>query len=241
MKDDSDVPEGWGADPLSEFIETARHNTFATFANLRPTYNHLATIHGVFQSVIENSNRTAERFALFFLLRADAAFLGALRLALSGQIAEVYAVLRTSIEASLYGLHCIRHPDAQDIWLRRNEGDEERRRCKIEFTVSNVMATLCRESPDTHRRIKLLYERTIDYGGHPNEQSIFSNIRRTDTDEHIGFDLIYLTGDTPAFRVCLKTCGQVGVCSLDVFRLIYTERFDLLGLTARLDRLKKRL
>ena len=241
MKPEYEVPDDWGTDPLSEFIETARHNTIATFINLRPIYDHLATIHSIYQVIVENSHKTADWFALFFLLRSNAAFLGSLRFALSGQIAETYPVLRTCIEASLYGLHCVRNPDAQGVWLRRNEGDKERGKCKNEFSVGNVMTTLHRESPKTHDRIKLLYERTIDYGGHPNEKSIFSNIRRTDTDEHIGFDLVYLAGDTPAFRVCLKTCGQVAVCSLDVYRLIYSERFDLLGLTDRLKQLKKSL
>jgi hypothetical protein len=40
-----EVPTDWRQDPLSEFIETTRQNTLATFANLRPQYNRLRDIH----------------------------------------------------------------------------------------------------------------------------------------------------------------------------------------------------
>lgn len=38
------TPPDWGADPLGEFIEAARHNTILTFANMREQYNALAEI-----------------------------------------------------------------------------------------------------------------------------------------------------------------------------------------------------
>ena len=40
-----EVPTDWGQDPLSEFIDTTRQNTIATFANLRPQYSRLRDIH----------------------------------------------------------------------------------------------------------------------------------------------------------------------------------------------------
>ncbi len=53
--------------------------------------------------------------------------------------------------------------------------------------------------------------------------------------------VIYLMGDGAALRLCLKTAAQVGVCALGIFRLVFKERFDLVGLTNVLDQLRKDL
>jgi hypothetical protein len=57
----------------------------------------------------------------------------------------------------------------------------------------------------------------------------------------VQFQVAYLTDDTIAFRLLVKTVAQVGVCSLEIFRLIYRERFDITGLTDMLQKLKQGL
>ncbi len=90
----------------------------------------------------------------------------------------------------------------------------------------------------TGRAARDLYERTIDYGAHPNELALTTALRQTREEDVIRFDLAYLSDDsTPALALCQKTNAQVGVCSLRTFRLVLPERFDLLGLTDELGRL----
>jgi hypothetical protein len=85
----------------------------------------------------------------------------------------------------------------------------------------------------------LLYNRTIDYGAHPNEQALMQALQINDQDENIEFMMIYLEGDTIQAKLALKTTAQVGVCSLSLFRSIYKERFDILGVTDAIDHIKK--
>ncbi len=84
------MPPGWGEDPLSAFIDNALHNTYATFHNLKPQYNLLKSIHQVFDTIVHNLARSPDWFAAFFLFRSHSAFLGGVRLALSGAIPESY-------------------------------------------------------------------------------------------------------------------------------------------------------
>ena len=61
-------------------------------------------------------------------------------------------------------------------------------------------------------------------------------------DGHIRFEVRYLSkGEEVALGACLETTAQVGVCVLDLFRLVYRHRFDILGLTDELARLKQDL
>jgi hypothetical protein len=48
----------------------------------------------------------------------------------------------------------------------------------------------------------------------------------------------YLDSDSFALRLALKTTTQVGACTLSLFRAVYPERFDILGLTDLLRHVK---
>jgi hypothetical protein len=86
-----------------------------------------------------------------------------------------------------------------------------------------------------------LYDRTIDYGAHPNERALMQNLRMGKDASGVQFQVTYLTDDTPAYRLLLKTVAQVAVCSLGIFRLIFRERFDITGLTDMIEKLKQGL
>jgi hypothetical protein len=56
-----------------------------------------------------------------------------------------------------------------------------------------------------------------------------------------GPEAIYLAELSDALRLALKTSAQIGVGTLEVFRLIFLERFDLLGVSSRVEAVKKGL
>ena len=59
--------------------------------------------------------------------------------------------------------------------------------------------------------------------------------------ENVEFKIIYLEGNSDQLKLALKTTAQVGVCALSLFRSVYRERFDILGVTGALDHIKKGL
>ena len=236
---DYKVPKDWGSDPLSLFIENVRRNTLATFANLKPLFAHLGAVDRVYRDIIDNLHNTPDWFAAFFLFRAHCSYLASLRLSLSGQVAESYPILRSCIEAPLYGLYMTHKPDSRFVWANRHDDEKSRNACRNEFAVGKLLSVLKSVDKKIHSVVSQLYNRTIDLGGHPNEKSIFSNLRRSDSEDFIRFDLIYLATDGPTLRASLLTTAQVGIVVLDVFGTIFRERFDLLGLSHRLDELKK--
>lgn len=234
-----DMPTDWGADSLSRFIENVRQNTLATFTNLRPQYDALAAIDALYCGMIENLNQRPEYVAGFLLVRTHSSFRGAARSCLSGQIAETYMVLRSCLESALYGLYVVGDANRQEIWLRRHDDDASRRRVRNEFTIGKLMNHLQSIDPNTQRIAQGLYDRTIDYGGHPNECAVNTQIKAESDGSRLNFTGEYfLCGDVP-HQLSLKSSAQIGICCLDIFYNVFRDRYRILGIDERLDQIKQ--
>lgn len=228
------VPEGWGQDPLGEFLVASQANGYAAFVRLRKDYDLLSRIDQLFRKAVAHLDNTPDWMPLVFLLRSHSAFLGAVRLAMSGQLAEAYAVLRGALESALYGLHIARHPELARIWLERNESPERRQEVRTTFSAGRLLTALDKENRRVGSAARTLYERTIGYGGHPNEQAIVQSLQVDHEGTKRRIQLNYLTVENTAHCLCLKTVAQVGTCILEIFRLVFSERFDLIGLSVEL-------
>lgn len=228
-------PPGWGRDNLSQFIEVARRNTFATFVQARPVWDRLDTIDTLFRRAIEAMNNSRAWFAGFFLLRAHASYLGAVRLSTSTQFAETYMVLRGCLENALYGLFVHENLTLGPVWLRRHEDKTSKQKVRAEFRIGRMFSLVKTKDRTTGTAARSLYERTIDYGAHPNERALTSVLRQTENADSIRFDVDYLSSTPEPLALCLQTTAQVGVCSLRIFRLVIPERFTILGLSDDLD------
>ena len=163
-------------------------------------------------------------------------------MAVSGQIPESYMVLRGILENALYGFYISVHPELLKIWLLRHDNAKSLRAVKKMFQIGLILDNLALANAGIGDITRTLYEQTIDSGAHPNEQSIMQVLDIEHEDDQVNFEIRYLSGaDEPAFEACLKTTARVGVCALDIFRIVFYERYKILGLTQELDNLKRDL
>lgn len=234
-------PVGWGKDKLSDFIDVATNNSFATFHNKKTEYELLEEIDSYFELIITNLTGRSEILVSMLFARAHSTYRGAVRLAISGQCPEAFSLLRTAIECSIYALRIYKNPYLVEVWLNRHENDASLTKAKSEFSYSKALLTL--ESSDKNHadKINLLYQRCIDFGAHPNEMSVTGNMEINQLNNTHEFLQKYLVGDSDSLDHVLKSTAQIGFGVLYVFRLIYRERFDLLEITYKLDALKARL
>jgi hypothetical protein len=237
-------PPDWGNDELTKFLDCARANTFAAFDNLKSDYKKLSAIDDVFEVSVQNLHHTA--FAALFVFQAHSAFRAALCLVFNGQITETQVCLRLVLENALYGFYFSKNPTSLTTWLNRHVDKDERKKVVKEFKIrgehQSLLATLKASSKPMGDIVEALYEYTIDFGAHPNKYGLKQRTRVVRDEENVKFDFVYLLrGDAPESRLALRTVSQVGVCALSVFRLIYAERFDILGLSETIDRLRKGL
>lgn len=234
-----DIIKDWGKDKLSEYIENARHNVFATFTNLNGTLELFQNINGLFCKLTDSIHNSKDWMPAFFLLRAHASYLAAVQLAASGQIPEAYMVLRGCLESALYGYYVFKKPGTFKTWIDRQDNEKTKNSMRNEFRISNIFKMLEKYNSKVFSAVEYLYGRTIDYGAHPNVDSILTLLRREEKDGYIKFDLKYLDGNSSAHALSLKTTAQIGICSLTLFRLIYKERFEILGISDKIDQLTR--
>ena len=235
------IPPGWGEDSLSAFIDNAQQNIYATFYNLKPHYDLLKNIHLVFDSIILNLNRSPEWFASFLLVRSHSSYLEGVRLALSGAVPESYMVLRGCLENAFYGLYLHNNQELQEIWLRRHDNKKARDKMKGEFTTRKILDFIKTCDMGLYKVSRELYERTIDLGAHPNERAFLSVMTQEKDKSKITFNSAYLIGNEPALQLSLKSSAQIGLCSLSIFQKIFKERFELLGVSAKINQLRQGL
>jgi hypothetical protein len=86
-----------------------------------------------------------------------------------------------------------------------------------------------------------LYQRTIDFGGHPNERSVTGNMKMMEeTDRRIMLAVLQ-HGDGPELEMALKTVAQCGLVSLEMVEVIYAAKFKLLGISDAMLKLRRGL
>lgn len=231
------LPPRWADDPLSEFIQAAFKNSLATFVHKKHAFDLLLKINDAFKKIGENLDNAGNPLAPALLHRSHSAFLASCRLAMSGQAVETFPLLRSCLEYALYALHINENPAFAEVWIRRHENAESLRKVKRSFQHKRVMETLLNCNAALHSDLSQLYERTIDFGGHPNERGVSSSTAMKTEGEAIVIRNQLLHGDSLALDHALITTAQIGLGSLMVFRLIFRERFDLLGISDTIDSL----
>ena len=239
-----DPPTGWGADELTTFFDFARGNCFANFEHLKSYYRKLSEIDAIFEMVVKNLDHT--NFSALFVFQAHSAFRGALHLLLGGQVAEAYPCLRLSLENAVYGFYFFKNPKSLQIWLRRHESVDAKKKARKEFQISggpsSLLETLKASNKNLGEAFKILYEHTIDFGAHPNQYGLKQRTRATKIDENnINLEMNYLVrGDSPASQIAFDCAAKAGMVVLSVFRLVYIDRFNNLGIAQNMEVLKQK-
>jgi len=235
-------PLGWGDDRLSDFLEGVRQQQFATFANNPGDgYSVIREVDLCFVKITENLTNPKNLLAAVLLVRSHAAYRAACATAMGTQLPETFVLLRSCLEYAAYGLHLNANPPLGETWLKRNDDAAALRAMKKAFLGVEGEQTIVATDKELGRVYKGLYERTIDFGGHPNLRGVVSNMLLNETADKRQLQPIYLHANETTVLHALKTTAQVGVCSLHLFQHILAERFMLLGIREKLIELRSRL
>ena len=87
----------------------------------------------------------------------------------------------------------------------------------------------------------MLYDRTIQFGGHPNEKTVTQSLRLDIKPEQTLIEQVYLQGDGHILDHWIYTANQIGICVLKVFEHVHHARFGKLNVRAKIDLLAKGL
>jgi len=241
MKEPSPPPPGWGRDLLTQFLDTARRNQFATFANKNSEVNDLISLDVMFTKLGADPVKPKLFAPMSFLLRAHSAYRAADGAVCAGQIYEAQALLRNCLEHAAYAHYVADEPTRYERWLNRHESVDIKKSLRTEFMLTKIIGVLAVASEELGSTFSKLYEQTIDYGAHPNERGVSLNselVMKEGNERH--FSAIFLQGNGPALDLGLKNAAQVGLLVLSIAALIDPARVQRLGIDQNLAEMLRR-
>ena len=112
---------------------------------------------------------------------------------------------------------------------------------KEAFKQANVSASVKAANLHAGERFNRLYQRTIDFGAHPNEQSVTGNTKIIKEKGKRTMLAIMQHGDGVELETALLTTAQSGMVSLEMSQVVFKARFELLGVNAAMLELRDAL
>jgi hypothetical protein len=133
---------------------------------------------------------------------------------------DSYPIQRACLESAGYANLIAAQTELSALWLKRDEDPQ----AKSRFTNRAVREAIEARDQRLGAIYQDLYERTIDFGAHPNEKSVVANIAQGSVGTG-NIQVRMLAGDDVMLDHGLRTCAQVGICSLKVLNLVFGPQF----------------
>ncbi len=226
------VPPDWGQDGLTAYLDSVRANQFASFHNKRLIVQDLIHLDAHFVATLDGWRDPSSPIALILLMRSQAALRAGAGAAMSGQLAETPCLLRLCLECAGYAAIVHRDGSLADVFLRRSDGPEARKRVRKEFCPEQITKMVAVFDPHLSQVFAKLYDELIDFGAHPNEGMLISNLKVVRNASDRRLEVAHLSGNGPALDFILRRSVQVGLWSAKVLVALLPERAQSVGADA---------
>lgn len=232
MKNPAEVipPPGWGDDTLTTYFDHAQRNRWATFVQEPKAFLLLRRIDMWLDALRDGLINPKHEISASLLLRAQLLFQTTCELAMSGSFYASMSVQRSCMEAAAYALRLVKEPGALQIWLGRDDTAVEKAAARRLFTHGKTKASIAKVDQGLADVYSALYDRTIDFGAHPNPLGIWSGADITAVGRNFEVSQIGLHVRGPALDAALKSSAQAGLVVIRVAGLIWPERVEILRL-----------
>ncbi|UFW83005.1 hypothetical protein BjapCC829_23760 [Bradyrhizobium barranii] len=212
-------PFGWQDSELFCFIEECWNNSLAVVGNKGIACQRLTEIDRLFESMQSQVKPTSmdELVPSLLFLRSFVAYRASIMVLLSLPT-DGFPLLRSSLEYAGYSLLMKDEKQLAEAWLRRDETDSAKKLVRDTFTQKRIRAAIAAKDKSLADNYQLLYERTIDWGAHPNEKALTPSLVRESfrgNTKQIQFKMLGESG--VSLDHALRTAAQVGICVLKIF------------------------
>jgi hypothetical protein len=225
-------PPGWGNDELTSFLQAIHENQYATFHQKKQAVSRLVAIDELFVRASKNWLNPPNAVEAMLFLRCHAAFRAAASEAMAGQAVECYRQCRGMLENAAYAVHIRSDASLATVWLNRHQDEAGLKASKKAFQHVAVTASVAAANQHAGQRFEELYQRTIDWGGHPNERSVTGNMKMIKEPDRRVMLAVMLHSDGVELDAALKTVAQCGMVSLELLQVLYNAKFEILGINA---------
>ena len=228
----------WGDDDLTRFLDVVSSNQRVNFSRFPDSYRLMARVNDCLSLVGKNFINPPQLMPVVFCLRSQYAYKTAAGLALAGQVVETFVVLRSCLEYAGYAAAIFNDPALEAIFLRRHLSVDDMKIQKDKFRIGEIKKVIEEFDPKLAELFQTFYERTIDFGGHPNPHAINSVIQLDQERNSQTIATQALSTEEPVLLHAMKNVAQVGLTSLYIFQHIFAAKFALLGIRDEMERLR---
>lgn len=221
--------------PLTHFFAASWRNTKLSIDRHPEHFETLSEVDVILNVLTAFSDESRERVARSMLIQTHGALRAASLLALSGQVAESYSLMRTALRSAMHGVFIAGDEERQRIWLARVDDDRSADLKRTTFANGLMLRHLRQLDAATAGIYERLHHRTIDRGLHANCHGGGSENDAGSSAES-GCDDFAL--DDEVQRSALRSVAQVGICTLSMFYYVYGDLFRKHKLDDRLASLR---
>ena len=109
---------------------------------------------------------------------------------------------------------------------------------KDAFKISAVRSAIARRDQALANHFDCFYQRSIDFGGHPNPHATFTAALLDEGGGETAMVVLALSTDRLAITHALLSTAQVGLTALCILQHVFEAKFEVLGIRQDLDALK---
>jgi hypothetical protein len=231
---------------LDRFLEVVHNNQSANRARFPDQYQIIQRIDDCFVRAGKHLSYQKPLLVGPLFLRSQYAYKTAAGMTLAGQVAESFVMMRSCLEYAGYAIAIFADPrldgtpSREDVFINRNVDDTSLKVQKAEFQVGKIRGMIATFDEKLAANFKLLYDRSIDYGGHPNPYGLLTGINMETKDEQLtSITTLALTSDPLITTFAMKSAAQAGLTSLWIFQHMFKAKFELLGIRIEMDALRR--
>ena len=231
---------------LDRFLDVVPKNQLANRARFPAQYQIIQRVDHCFVTAGQHLSYLKPVLVGPLFLRSQYAYKTAAGMTLAGQVAESFVMTRSCLEYAGYALAMFADPrfentpTREEVFVNRNVDEETLKAQKAEFQVGKICGMIAAFDGKLAENFKLLYDRSIDYGGHPNPYGLLTGMTMETKDEQLtSITTLALTDDPIITMFAMKHVAQVGLTSLCTFQHMCEAKFELLGIRAEMDALRR--
>jgi hypothetical protein len=231
---------------LASFIARVQANQQGNRERFPEQYSIIERVDNLFVVVSKHLAYAKPVFSGPMFLRSHYAYKTAASMTLAGQVPESFVIMRSCLEYAGYALaifadpHLADAPSREQVFVNRHADEASMKIQKEEFKIVKIEKTIAAFDEKLANIFRFLYQRSIDYGGHPNPHGMLTAMNMDKEDDKVtSITTLALTVEPLPIIFAMKSVAQVGLTALYIFHEMFKAKFELLGIRGEMDALRK--
>jgi hypothetical protein len=227
---------------LAHFLETIHRNQQCIQDRFSERYRTIQRVDDCFAAAAGKHLRDVKpMFTGPMFLRSHYAYKTAAGMTLAGQFCESFVLMRSCLEYAGYAIRLFTDPNLEEVFLNRHADKASKNALRKNFEISSITNAIAGFDKKLSEIFKDMYERSIDFGGHPNPHAMFgaANINKDDDNKLTSMSTFAFSVNPKTIEFAMHKVAQVGLTTLCIFEHMFKGKFELLGIRARIDELKE--